>query len=45
MQALRQTKAADHKAGTLIIRSWAKLASLGEFDPTYLHQIIPESRN
>ena len=40
LQALRKTKAADHKAGKLFVRSWAKLASLGEFDPTYLHQRI-----
>ena len=40
LQALRQTKAADHKAGKLFVRSWPKLASLGEFDPGYLHQLI-----
>lgn len=40
LQALRQTKAADHRAGTLFVRSWAKLATLGEFDPGYLHQIV-----
>jgi CRP-like cAMP-binding protein len=45
LQALRQTKAADHKAGTLFIRSWSKLASLGEFDPGYLHQIVPAKRS
>jgi len=43
LQTLRQTKAADHKAGKLFIRSWPKLASLGEFDPGYLHQIVPAS--
>jgi hypothetical protein len=26
LQALRQTKAADHRAGKLVIRSWPKLA-------------------
>jgi len=40
LQALRQTKAADHRAGKLFVRSWPKLASLGEFDPGYLHQIV-----
>jgi CRP-like cAMP-binding protein len=41
LQALRRTKAADHRAGTLVIRSWPKLAALGEFDPGYLHQTVP----
>jgi CRP-like cAMP-binding protein len=45
LQALRRTKAADHKAGRLVIHSWAKLASLGEFDPGYLHQIVPANRS
>ncbi len=45
LQALRQTKAADHRAGRLLIRSWSKLASLGEFDPGYLHQIVPPGRS
>jgi CRP-like cAMP-binding protein len=45
LQALRQTKAADHKAGRLIIRSWSKLTALGEFDPAYLHQIVPPNRS
>jgi hypothetical protein len=40
LQALQQTKAADHKAGELFVRSWPKLASLGEFDPGYLHQLV-----
>jgi CRP-like cAMP-binding protein len=41
LRALRQTKSADHRSGKLIIRSWQKLASLGDFDPHYLHQIVP----
>jgi len=45
LQALRQTKVADHRAGKLFIRSWSKLASLGEFDSGYLHQIVPPSRS
>lgn len=44
MQALRRTKLADHRAGKLFIRSWSKLAALGEFDPGYLHQIVPAGR-
>jgi CRP-like cAMP-binding protein len=45
LQALRRAKAADHRAGKLFIRSWTKLASLGEFDSAYLHQIVPPSRS
>jgi CRP-like cAMP-binding protein len=44
LQALRRTKAADHRAGRLFVRSWTKLASLGEFDPGYLHQTVPATR-
>jgi CRP-like cAMP-binding protein len=40
LQALRQTKAADLRSDKLSIRSWSKLASLGEFDPVYLQQIV-----
>jgi CRP-like cAMP-binding protein len=45
LQALRQTKTVDHKAGRLFVRSWSKLALLGEFDPGYLHQIVPRTRS
>ena len=45
LQALRQTKAADLRVGKLYIRSWSKLASLGEFDTGYLHQTVPAGRN
>jgi CRP-like cAMP-binding protein len=45
LQALRRTKAADHRAGKLTIRAWPKLAALGEFDPGYLHQTIPDMRS
>jgi len=45
LQALRQTEAADHRAGKLLIRSWSKLATLGEFDPGYLRQIVPPGRS
>ena len=41
LQALRQTKAADHRAGMLFVRAWPKLVALGEFDPAYLHQVVP----
>jgi CRP-like cAMP-binding protein len=40
LKALRHTKTADHRAGKVHFRSWPKLASLGEFDPGYLHQIV-----
>jgi hypothetical protein len=43
LQALRQTKAADHRAGKLFVHSWLKLASLGEFDPVYLQQIVRQA--
>jgi CRP-like cAMP-binding protein len=43
LQTLRATKAADHKGGKLIVRSWPKLVALGEFDPVYLHQIVPKT--
>lgn len=45
LQALRQTKSADFRAGRLFVRSWPKLVSFGEFDPGYLHQIVPPSRS
>ncbi len=45
MQTLRQTKIADYKAGSLSVRSWSKLAVVGEFDPAYLHQIVPRTRS
>jgi CRP-like cAMP-binding protein len=45
LQALRQAKAADLRAGKLYIQSLPKLASLGEFDPGYLHQILKPSRS
>jgi CRP-like cAMP-binding protein len=44
LQALRRTKVADHKGGKLLVRSWSKLAALGEFDPGYLHQIVRPSK-
>lgn len=44
LQALRRTRAADYRAGKLLVRSWSKLTSLGEFDPGYLHQIVPAGR-
>jgi CRP-like cAMP-binding protein len=43
LQTLRATKAADHKGQKLIVRSWPKLVALGEFDPVYLHQIVPKT--
>jgi CRP-like cAMP-binding protein len=43
LQALRQTKTVDFRSGRLSIRSWPKLASLGEFDGGYLHQQVKRS--
>lgn len=40
MKALRKTRSADHRSGRLVIHNWARLATLGEFDPDYLHQTI-----
>jgi CRP-like cAMP-binding protein len=40
MKTLRQAKVVDLRAGRLSILSWPKLASLGEFDAEYLHQVV-----
>lgn len=37
LQALRRTGAMEFRDGTLTVRNWDKLQSLGEFDPRYLH--------
>jgi CRP-like cAMP-binding protein len=37
LQALRRTGAMEFRDGTLTVRNWDKLTSLGEFDPRYLH--------
>ncbi len=42
LQTLRRTRIADLRAGRLLIRSWPKLVSLGEFDGGYLHQNVPD---
>jgi CRP-like cAMP-binding protein len=41
---LRKSSAADFKAGQLIVNDWKKLSSIGEFDPTYLHQTVQARR-
>ena len=41
---LRKYLAADFKAGKLIVTNWKQLSSIGEFDPTYLHQTAQENR-
>jgi CRP-like cAMP-binding protein len=38
LKQLRKYLAADLKGGQLIVHDWEKLASIGEFDPAYLHQ-------
>lgn len=40
MKTLRQAKLADLQKGKLSILSWPRLASLGEFDAEYLHQVV-----
>ena len=37
MQALRRTHAVEFRAGSLMLRDFAKLARIGGFDPAYLH--------
>jgi CRP-like cAMP-binding protein len=37
LQALRRTGAMEFRDGTLTVKNWDKLTSLGEFDPRYLH--------
>jgi CRP-like cAMP-binding protein len=37
LQALRRTGAMEFRDGTLTVRNWDKLISLGEFEPRYLH--------
>ena len=37
LQALRRTGAMEFRDGTLVVKNWDKLTSLGEFDPRYLH--------
>ena len=37
LQALRRTGAMEFREGTLTVKNWEKLTSLGEFDPRYLH--------
>ncbi len=44
LKRLRDYSAADFKAGKLIVKDWKKLSSIGEFDPTYLHQTVQPKR-
>ena len=37
MQALRLTNAVEFRTGSLMLRDFAKLARIGDFDPAYLH--------
>jgi CRP-like cAMP-binding protein len=37
LQALRRTGAMEFSGGTLRVRDWDKLCTIGEFDPSYLH--------
>lgn len=37
VQRLRQTGCVDHTEGRLLVKDWDRLASVGEFNPAYLH--------
>ncbi|MBA7699191.1 hypothetical protein ES703_107879 [subsurface metagenome] len=37
LQRLRASGSADFRDGMLTVKSWEKLAAIGEFDPRYLH--------
>jgi CRP-like cAMP-binding protein len=44
LKRLRKYAVADFKAGKLIVSDWKKLSSIGDFDPTYLHQVVQAKR-
>ncbi|HEY1978957.1 MAG TPA: Crp/Fnr family transcriptional regulator [Xanthobacteraceae bacterium] len=44
LKRLRKYSAVDFKGGQLIVHDWNKLSSIGEFDPTYLHQAVQAER-
>jgi CRP-like cAMP-binding protein len=37
LQDLRASRAVDFRNGELVVKNWARLAQLGQFDPHYLH--------
>ncbi|MGN6461783.1 MAG: Crp/Fnr family transcriptional regulator [Pseudolabrys sp.] len=41
LQQLRRTGAMDWTEGSLQVKNWSKLATIGEFDPSYLHLRAP----
>ena len=41
LQELRATSTVDFRDGKLVIKDWARLAKIGEFDPGYLHAKDP----
>ena len=40
LSILRKSSAVEFKTGVLTVNDWRKLSSMGEFDPTYLHQKV-----
>lgn len=44
LQTLRKSRAADLRGGRLVVKNWARLASLGDFDPLYLHLVVQPLR-
>ena len=40
LSILRKSSAVEFKTGVLTVNDWGKLSSMGEFDPTYLHQKV-----
>jgi CRP-like cAMP-binding protein len=44
IMALRATGTVEIRQGKLIVKNWAGLQQVGEFDPTYLHLRPPASR-
>lgn len=40
LSILRKSSAVEFKTGVLTVNDWRKLSSMGEFDPSYLHQKV-----
>jgi hypothetical protein len=43
LHELRASRAMDFQNGELIVKSWSRLAEIGQFDPHYLHLKKPAS--
>jgi Crp-like helix-turn-helix domain len=44
LRQIRRSAAADFGDGTLIVKDWMKLSSIGDFDPAYLHATVQPRR-